>query len=170
MKFLKIILKIENVLETIIAIVAIALITILFVPRVFNNTPYSILSGSMEPTIQTGSLTYVKNVPVETIQENDIIGFHLSDGTVTVHRVVEINKEEKICTTKGDANDNQDFAPISFDQIIGKVTYSIPYLGYFLLWTKSKSVLAVIAVVITMFIVTPILNVTLKKLDKERRE
>jgi len=59
-----------------------------------------------------------------------------------VHRIVKIN--DKIIQTKGDHNEDQltsnnnvyktDETNINNDQLIGKVIFKIPYLGWFKIW------------------------------------
>ena len=45
------------------------------VPRAFGYEIYTVISGSMEPAIPTGSLVYVKYIQPEEIQTEDIYCF-----------------------------------------------------------------------------------------------
>lgn len=89
-------------------------------------------SGSMEPTIPTGSLVIV--APVEQYQVNDVVTF--GSGRVsevpTTHRIVgdQIQNGELRYITKGDANEERDAGFLDPNKIIGKVVLSIPFLGY----------------------------------------
>ncbi len=52
---------------------------------------------------------------------------------MVTHRIVYVDQEEGVVTTKGDANQVHDSAPVPFDAILGKVRFHIPEIGYLLL-------------------------------------
>ncbi len=89
-------------------------------------------SGSMEPAIKTGSVVVVKAKNEYKIQ--DVITFSGKNRSSipTTHRIVDIKEEngQKIFITKGDANDMNDLSDTSEKRVIGKVLFSIPYIGY----------------------------------------
>lgn len=89
---------------------------------------FVILSGSMEPVILTGSVAIVH--PKSSYQVGDIITFKTGGGKsdFVTHRISEIKENELI--TKGDANEEVDGAAVLSNKVIGKVLFSIPYLGY----------------------------------------
>jgi signal peptidase len=90
-----------------------------------------VISGSMEPAIQTGSVVIVRPVDLYTIKQGDIVMFSsLDKKSLTTHRVVKIEPEARPrFITKGDANNNPDITPVLPDQIVGIVAFNIPYLG-----------------------------------------
>ncbi|MBP3384738.1 MAG: hypothetical protein J6M22_04640, partial [Firmicutes bacterium] len=60
--------SILNIIGTI-GVVLVVVLTILLVgTRIVGIHPYTVLSGSMEPTYHTGSLIYVKSVDPFTLQ------------------------------------------------------------------------------------------------------
>ncbi len=91
-------------------------------------------SGSMEPTIMTGSVVVVK--PQASYAEGDIITFGADTKTQipTTHRIIDIQGDFSSLsyTTKGDANEEQDGEQITQRDIIGKVVLWVPYMGYIL--------------------------------------
>lgn len=91
-----------------------------------------VLSGSMNPAIKTGSIAVVK--PVNDYKISDIITFGPMNKTKTptTHRIydIKIQNGTPIYITKGDANNAPDTREIQPREIIGKVLFSIPYLGY----------------------------------------
>ena len=90
--------------------------------------PYAVISGSMEPAIATGSVSWVWFFRgTDHLQEKDILAFERSDGEIVLHRIVKITEEGIV--TKGDANDTVDPAMVKEQQIRGKVLFSIPYIG-----------------------------------------
>lgn len=103
----------------------------LTVPRIFGYNIYTVISGSMEPAIPTGSLVYVKTVPAEEIKEKEIIAFYgAMDGeAIITHRVVANSEIMGEFITKGDANKTNDMNPIPYANYIGKVELSVPVLG-----------------------------------------
>lgn len=123
-----------NVIGTLIIILAIALCLLLVVPRAFGISGYTVLSGSMEPTIHVGSIVYAKAVDnPETLKESDIVVFYEGLGTVpVVHRIVENRLSEREIITKGDANAAEDLQPTPYKNIIGKDVLHIPFLGMIL--------------------------------------
>ena len=91
--------------------------------------PYVVLSGSMEPTIDTGSLCFInKHAKIENIKEKDIIAFKLNDGTLVTHRVIEVTNSGIV--TKGDNNDVADSNKVQKVNYFGKNMFWIPKLGY----------------------------------------
>lgn len=97
-----------------------------------NYRTFTIQSGSMEPTIKTGSIILVS--PQDSYGVGDIITFRnrdLADRPVT-HRIIgaEIVDGMILYATQGDANKISDYSKIRYDQIIGKTILTIPYAGY----------------------------------------
>ena len=122
---MKIVKAIVNVLTTIIIGVG-GLILVLYL---FGIVPYVVLSGSMEPTIDTGSLCFInKNADYEDVKEKDIIAFKLKDGTLVTHRAIEIT--ETGIVTKGDNNDDPDSNEVKKENFVGKNLFWIPKVGY----------------------------------------
>jgi len=93
-------------------------------------------SGSMEPAIKVGSVVVVK--PAESYVVGDIVtyegGFKDEKGRSipVTHRIVEEKTSGTLKTyvTKGDANDDPDNLAVRERQVIGKVIFTIPYIGY----------------------------------------
>ena len=122
---MKVVKAIVNVLTTIIIGVG-GLILVLYL---FGIVPYVVLSGSMEPTIDTGSLCFInKNADYEDVKEKDIIAFKLKDGTLVTHRAIEIT--ETGIVTKGDNNDDPDSNEVKKENFVGKNLFWIPKVGY----------------------------------------
>jgi len=122
---MKIVKAIINVLTTLIIGIG-GLILILYL---IGIVPYVVLSGSMEPTIDTGSLCFInKNANYEDVKEKDIIAFKLKDGTLVTHRAIEIT--ETGIVTKGDNNDDPDSNEVKKENFVGKNLFWIPKVGY----------------------------------------
>lgn len=103
--------------------------------RLVGLQPYTVLSGSMEPTYKTGSVIYVRKTDYRSLRVGDPITFLLSENTVATHRIVEIvpdadDPETLRFRTKGDNNDTEDGGLVHYKNVIGRPLFSIPYLGY----------------------------------------
>lgn len=123
--------KLLNICGAVILILLVAAVLPLTVPKIFGLTPYNILSGSMEPEIPTNSVIYVKQCDTSQLAVGDIITFKLGSGTdlAETHRIADIDKENALFTTKGDANKNVDQTKVRAENIIGKVVFHIPQYG-----------------------------------------
>lgn len=90
---------------------------------------FVVQSGSMEPSIKTGGVVVVK--PMDSYVVGDVITFGPRSKTKspTTHRIIEV-KEDGNYVTKGDANSDQDLRTVSRYEVIGKVLFSVPYVGY----------------------------------------
>ena len=122
---MKIIKKIIDVLTTIIICVG-GLFLILYI---LGIVPYVVLSGSMEPSIETGSVCFInKHAKFENIKEKDVIAFKMNDGTLVTHRAIEINDSGIV--TKGDNNKDADRNIVTNSNFVGKNLFWIPKVGY----------------------------------------
>lgn len=142
------------------------------------NTPTSfkfltVQSGSMEPKIKLGSLVAVK--PTGEYKVDDIITFRPEDNkniTVT-HRIVGVEYLEGNKTkylTKGDANEDKDTEKLESSQIIGKVSLSIPYLGFAVNAIKTPAGSIVFVVIpATLFIANEIASIKNEVLNLKKR-
>jgi len=87
-----------------------------------------VYTGSMEPAIPVGGLVVIKPVDPETLREGDIICFRLSESTSVTHRIINVTDEG--FTTKGDANEDPDQGIVEKENVIGKVIFIVPFIGY----------------------------------------
>lgn len=117
-------------------------------------------SGSMEPTIKTGSIILIKKQ--DTYNTGDIISFVGAGSDSTTHRVTKTNiiKGKEIFNTKGDANQGGDQETIGIESILGKTVFTVPYLGYLISFTKTQQgFIFLIVVPATLIIFSEILNI-----------
>jgi len=109
----------------------VAVVIIWFSLGLFAFHPTMVASGSMRPIMDVGDVAIVGKVPADIVKEGDIIQFR--KGKVNImHRVVEIQEREdaKFFTTKGDANEDPDTDPVIPEQVIGRVMFNIPRIGW----------------------------------------
>jgi signal peptidase len=120
-----------RLIGTILLVLIVLLCVPIAIPNYMGYQVYTVISGSMEPAIPVGSLVYVRQEEPENILADDVIAFYGAgaDGAITTHRVVENHVVSGEFVTKGDANDSNDINPIPYANLIGKVAFTIPYLG-----------------------------------------
>lgn len=116
-------------------LVALVAIVVVVVPAVTGAKPYTVLTGSMVPNYPPGTLVVVRAVDVSEINLGDVVTYQLESGKpeVVTHRVVAVGEAADgslIFTTKGDANDAADPKPVTPVQIVGKLWYAVPYIGW----------------------------------------
>ncbi len=114
-----------------IAAIAVLLMISIF-PIAGNYKLLTVLSGSMEPAIRTGSIVIVKSVGDYKIGDVITFGEISKTKTPTSHRIFDIKvvSGEPVYITKGDANNGPDQKEIQKKNIVGKVFLDIPYVGY----------------------------------------
>lgn len=118
------------------------------IPSLFGYSPFSILTGSMEPTLNPGDIALCKKIDDNTeLKENDIITFksNIKGKKVFItHRINTIAKQEDgtvLITTKGDNNDVSDSTPLKREDVVAKYdNKKIILLGYFITFISNKYV------------------------------
>lgn len=128
-------------------------------------------SGSMEPAIKTGSIVVIK--PGAEYKVGEIITFGKDDkkNIPTSHRIeaVRMVQGKMLYTTKGDANNASDSKEISQNEIIGKVVFRLPYLGYVLDMAKKPIGFVLLVVIPALAIVYDEVVKIWKEVKKMRR-
>lgn len=124
------------------AAILIAVAAALVVPGNWQLRP--VRSGSMEPTVATGSLAVVERVGVGDVTTGDVILFHDpgEPRQLVMHRIVSVTEtsSRREVETKGDANPSKDpwrfslTGPYSY-----KLRYVVPYAGYPAMWVRMPS-------------------------------
>ena len=111
-------------------------------PQFFGYQLKTVLSGSMEPGIQTGSIIAVKLTEDKTgYVEGDVITFMEEDMLIT-HRITEVfnSGDSVLYRTKGDNNNAADMNPVLSDNVVASYTgFTVPYVGYFINFSQSKN-------------------------------
>jgi signal peptidase len=128
-------------LVTIAAVVAIALVAVTVGPKVLPYQALVVRSGSMSPTIPTGSIVFYHQVAAAKVKVGDIIVFQKPGQTneKVTHRVYKISNGPtgRYFTTKGDANGAPDDWRVP---AVGKgwvASFHIPTIGYALAGLES---------------------------------
>lgn len=119
-------------------------------------------SGSMEPKIKLRGLVIIK--PFKDYQKGDVITISkpADPKTSVTHRIIDIKTKNKktFYITKGDANKTADTEERLKENVLGKVIFTVPYLGYLVSFAKTKEGLLILVIIPTVIIIySEILNI-----------
>lgn len=161
-------IKVRNVLFNILAVVtAISVVFVLF--NVVTGTKgYAVTSDSMADRLVRGDAVFSKAVSFEELKAGDIITVRVGEAGFFTHRIVEIDSEKRTVTTKGDANDSNDPMDTKESDIVGRMWYSIPYIGYLSIIFSGKSSIKLLIALVVIAAVLIALNTVISKSKKTR--
>lgn len=163
------------VVHVAVAAVAVAAAALLVGPKALGWQGVIVLTGSMEPALQTGGVAFVDPVRPEEIGVGDLLTFTRpnSDQQVT-HRVIEVvaTPSGPRFHTKGDANDIADAWVVTGDQVVGKVRFALPHLGGFveLLVGNRRALGLAMAIPALYLVVDDIRRSRAKRRQRDRSE
>ena len=140
----------SNLITTLLLVLLIFMVIVVVSTKVSGGEPQfwgyqlkTVLSGSMEPTFQTGSIIAIKQVEdPNSLNKDDVITFMETEDKLITHRIIEIikNGEQTMYKTKGDNNEDTDTSPVLPQNVVGKYTgFTIPYAGYLIEFSQSKN-------------------------------
>lgn len=132
------------------------MVVVSLLPFKNNYKIMAVMSGSMAPTISTGSIIVIK--PATEYKLDDVVTFKSYNSQkkndYTTHRVVGIDDitGREIFYTKGDANESRDSGSLTKDQIKGKVIFSVAFVGYIVGYAKTLPGLVIIIITATIIV------------------
>lgn len=138
---------------------------------------YNVETGSMQPAIKAGSVVFVMSK--EKYEVGEIITFYTSEDnkTTATHRVVSVEEDADIgklaYETKGDANDTADRGVTDHSRVVGKVIFTLPYLGYPVSFAKTQiGFVALIIVPAALIIYSELISIKSEagKIVKNKKE
>lgn len=117
-----------------------ALAVITFIAPRFGWRVDVVMSGSMEPGLKVGSVVITRPLDIKSVNKGDIITFRSPlNGELITHRIISLESSPSvILRTKGDANEHADPFVVSSESLVGRVCFSVPYLGYIARFVKSR--------------------------------
>ncbi len=119
-------------------------------------------SGSMEPSIQTKSI--VVTAPSDSYVAGDVITFKQSGraDVLVTHRVTQVTNSASGVefTTKGDANEEADSEVVPARNVIGKVMFTVPYVGAIVSFAQTTpGFIAVIIIPAVLIVYSELMNI-----------
>lgn len=137
-------------------------------PNIAGYELLTVLSGSMEPGIMTGSVIAVKPVvKKENMQVGDVITYQSLDNAevLITHRIIEVQNHSGNVSylTKGDNNDAPDASPIPASHVVAHYqNIMIPYIGYILSFSKTTwGIILMMIVPGAILVISQMINVWL---------
>lgn len=122
--------------------VIILVVLVCFISGTFKYQPIAVLSNSMLPTFARGDAVIMKKIDKKDLKKlkKGTILYYSKEGSLIVHRIVSVKHTDdgKVeVTTKGDNNNANDPWVITEDDMIGTVSFMIPYIGYPSVWVNE---------------------------------
>lgn len=122
--------------------VIILVVLVCFISGTFKYQPIAVLSNSMLPTFARGDAVIMKKIDKKDLKKlkKGTILYYSKEGRLIVHRIVSVKHTDdgKVeVTTKGDNNNANDPWVITEDDMIGTVSFMIPYIGYPSVWVNE---------------------------------
>ncbi|RXS99702.1 signal peptidase I [Ammoniphilus sp. CFH 90114] len=159
--------KFLSKLTTFLLVVSLIIATILAIaskasgntPKFFGHSMMLVLSGSMEPTIKTGSAIFVEDIEdPTTLKKGDVITFMspVLKDTIFTHRILGVKGSGKFTEyiTKGDNNPAKDPLAVPNTSVLGKYSgITIPYLGHVMSLLQSKKGLGLMLIIPGLLII-----------------
>jgi signal peptidase len=131
----------------------------------------AVVSGSMEPALEEGSVIVTKPVDPKEIEVGDIILFAspITRQMMITHRVIGIEYNSLTSLhTQGDANLNPDPYRVPGENVIGKVVLHIPSIGYFTEFVKQPAGFISLSVIPSAMIFAIYATVVWREVAKNR--
>ena len=132
-----------------------------------------VVSGSMEPAIQTGSLCiYNTSASYGDVKEGDVIVFTRQYGIQICHRALSISPAG--IETKGDANKNSDGISTTENNFNGILWMTIPFVGRAVAFAQNSEIclfflVGMVGCIIILTVVSPRLCREIDSQEDERQ-
>jgi len=154
--------KVAQKFGSTVAILLMTMAVLTFLAPRFGWRVDTVFSGSMEPKLKVGSVVVTRPVKAEDIKVGDIITFYSPlKERLTSHRVIAVEQGSSFdFRTKGDASEDADPFLISAQNVVGKVCFDIPWVGYVTQFVKTPlGLLLIICIPGMVIIVTEIRSI-----------
>jgi len=129
------------ILMVVVTLVALGLIAITIGPRFLPYQALVVRSGSMSPTIPTGSIVFYRKIAADKVKVGDIIAFDRPgvENEKITHRVYQIKTgpSGRYFITKGDANGTPDDWQVPAVGTGWIARFHVPTIGYALIDLQS---------------------------------
>lgn len=155
--------KISNIIIIILSIVIILYIGLL----AFGYRVYAVKTASMHPDIKQGSIAIAKKLNANEVFDELTIGsdivFRTSSGNTLTHRVIMLDEANDRLQTQGIREGSTKDAEISSSNVLGKVSFSIPLIGYLVMLIQSTYFIILAICGIAIYVIVSLLIKQLKK-------
>lgn len=162
-------IKLSNILFNILTILTVIAVVFVGYNLIAGNKGYAVIHDSMSPVINRGDVVFVKAVAFDDLKRGDIITAKFKDSeNVFTHQIIEIDKSAHEVWTKGENNPSADPDPTGEEQILGRVVYHVPFLGYLSVATSSEYFMYILVIFCAVVLLVIMLVTALLKRKKAR--
>jgi signal peptidase I len=129
------------------AFLAVGILLAATLPAFAGFHTVTVYGGSMGDALPAGSVAVTRPVDASELKVGDVIAMGGHEGGLPIlHRIVGIEEVEggRLVTTRGDANEANDRLPITVTGKGDRLAYHIPWIGYFLAFSRSALGLALL--------------------------
>ena len=120
-------------------------------PLAFGARPHTVLTGSMEPAISPGDVVINERIAPPAARVGDVVTFRDPEdqsrlsptGCVSIRRA----GSHLWFVTQGDANNTTERWRIAADGELGRVAYTVPWVGHVAVFTRTPLGLALLLIV-----------------------
>ena len=155
--------KISNIIIIILSVVIVSYIGLL----AFGYRVYAVKTASMHPDIKQGSIAIAKKLNANEVFDELTIGsdivFRTSSGNTLTHRVIMLDEANDRLQTQGIREGSTKDAEISSSNVLGKVSFSIPLIGYLVMLIQSTYFIILAICGIAIYVIVSLLIKQLKK-------
>jgi signal peptidase len=123
--------------------VGLCLTAVVALPNVFGYRALTVVSGSMEPTLETGSVVIDDVISPLEARPGDILTFNDPErNRMLTHRLRSMRVQGGMAhmVTQGDANDAPERWSVPVKGEVGRVAYHLPKLGYLRAFISRREV------------------------------
>lgn len=138
----------RNICFSVLFAVCLFVLGIMYIPKLFGYRTYTVVSESMEPELYRGDVVFGSPISkLSDVSEGDVIVYTTTNKDMQriVHRVVY--KDSFGVYTLGDNNAKKD-PLVQESQLLSKVDYKVPLIGYLVLVFIEHKVLIIIGSVL----------------------
>jgi signal peptidase len=134
----------RGVVDALLIMIIISALVLLLTPRLMGANLLVVVSQSMEPTVPMGSIVVSQPKAVDDgIGVGDVVTFSVADlggeAVFVTHRLVEVIEHgaDVRYRTQGDGVNEPDMELVAPDQIVGKMWFSLPLVGYLVAFIRT---------------------------------
>lgn len=145
--------------KTAVLSICVGLLAVVAIVKSANVWPfgiYTVMTGSMSPTFEAGSVIIVKKADGSSYQAGDILAFTSSDGDMLItHRIMEVETagNSRRYITRGDANNVDDLWPVPQAHAVGRVVFWLNGLGKAIIFIRTgKGILVVVSLMLLLLL------------------
>ena len=157
--------RVINISVNVLLVLMLLTVASLVLLRIVGYTSYTVKTPSMYPSCPVGTMIFVGKADFDDFSKGDIVTFKQGDSVIT-HRVYYVDEKSRTLVTKGDNNDIPDNVPITEENIVGRVEFYVPYIGFIYLLADSIYGKIVIA---SVFVFVAVLSVLTEKSEKDKK-